>query len=392
VTNRDLRQRLSDAPIPDEEGARERGWRVVRASFQGHRPPPRPARAPARLGIAIAVAALALVLVLTPAGAKVAEVVRDVVQPGEENARPALTSLPPPGSLLATTPEGAWVVHHDGSKRLLGAYEDATWSPSGLYAAVTRGRELTAVEPDGTVRWSLAAGRPVSDPDWAPSAVWVAYRAGESVRVVEGDGDNDRLLANGAAPTPPAWAPETDRNLLAFVGRDGRVRAVNVEPDAQQTLWRSARFGDGVRSLAWSSTGHLLVLTRSFFVVLDQRGQPIAKGATGGSAEAAAFSPDGHSIALARQRGAKSQLVLLRAASTSLAGRPLYAGPGRFSDVVWSPDGAWIVTGWRDADQWLFVRAADRRVVAMADISRQFAPGGDAGAGFPRIADWSRSP
>jgi dipeptidyl aminopeptidase/acylaminoacyl peptidase len=167
---------------------------------------------------------------------------------------------------------------------------------------------------------------------------------------------------------------------------------VNVTPDSEQTLWTSVPLGGRVKSLAWSSTGHLLVLTRSFFVILDERGRPIAKGPTGGSAEAAAFSPDGRSIALARRRGARSQLVLLRADTTGLAERSLYAGPGRFSDVAWSPDGAWIVTGWRDADQWLFVRPADRRVVAMADISRQFAPGGHAGPGFPRIDGWARSP
>jgi dipeptidyl aminopeptidase/acylaminoacyl peptidase len=392
VTNDDLRQQLRDAPIPDEQGARERGWRVVRAGFQGHRPPTRAARVPARLGIAIAVAALALALVLTPAGAKVMDVVRDVVQPGEENARPALTSLPSPGNLLVTSPKGAWIVHEEGSKRLLGAYDDATWSPSGLYVAVTRGRELTAVKPDGTVRWSLPAGRPISDPAWAPSGYEIAYRAGDSVRVVEGDGDHDHLLAKRAAPAPPVWAPETERNVLAFVGQDGAVRAVRVDVKSEQTLWRSAPFGGGVKALAWSSTGHLLVLTRSFFTILDRRGQPTAKGPTGGSAESAGFSPDGKSIALARRIRTRSELVTLGTGPNKPESR-LYAGAGRFTDVAWSPDGDWVVLGWRDADQWLFIRPDDRRRIAMADIAQQFAPGSSATPiGFPRIAGWCCAP
>jgi WD40 repeat protein len=391
VTKGDLRQRLTDAPIPDEDGARERGWHVVRAGFQGHRPRTSAARVPVRLGITIAVAALALVLVLTPAGAKVVDAVRDVVQPGEENARPALTSLPSAGDLLVTSPKGVWIVHEDGSKRLLGAYDDATWSPSGLYVAVTRGRELTAVQPDGTVRWSLPAGRPVSDPAWAPSGLEIAYRAGDSVRVVEGDGDRDRVLAEQTAPTPPAWAPGIERNVLAFVGSDGTVRAVDVE--SGQTLWRSARFGEAVRGVEWSSAGRLLVLTRSFFVILDQHGRPMAKGATGGSAQSAAFSPDGDSIALARRTAGRSELVTLRTGPSGPSERRIYAGAGRLTDVSWSPDGDWVAVGWRDADQWLFIRPDDRRVIAMADIAHQFAPGVSATqVGFPRIAGWCCAP
>jgi hypothetical protein len=100
----ELRRRLRDAPIPDEHGARERGWRLVRAGFEERRPAARSARTPTRVAIAFAVAALGLVLILTPAGAKVVDAVRDVIRPGDRDARP-LTSLPAPGRLLVNSPQ-----------------------------------------------------------------------------------------------------------------------------------------------------------------------------------------------------------------------------------------------------------------------------------------------
>jgi dipeptidyl aminopeptidase/acylaminoacyl peptidase len=384
-----LRELLRDAPVPDERAAEERGWRVVRAAFvTTERSRLRPRRG--RLAIAVAVGVLLLAIGLSPAGAKVADLVHDVVHPGEKNARPELTSLPTSGRLLVTSPKGSWVVAEDGGKRRLGSYDDAAWSPNGLFVAVTKGRELTAVEPDGTVRWSLPADHPVSDPAWAPSGIRVAYRAGNSLRVVAGDGTGDRRLARVVAPTAPAWAPQSDRNILGFVGPDERVRAVDVE--SGRTLWRSPPFGGGIESLQWSSTGHLLVMARSFFVILDRHGRPIAKGSTGGTAEAAAFAPNGKAIAIARRAGGGSELALLNTGPTGHPERRLLARPGRFTDVTWSPDGTWILFGWRDADQWLFIRPADRKVVAVAGISRQFAPGARATVGFPGVAGWCCRP
>jgi WD40 repeat protein len=384
-----LRELLRDAPMPDEREAEERGWRVVRAALESHPPTVRRPGA-RRWAIAVVLGLLILAIGLSPAGAKVADLVDEAIHPGEGNAQRKLTSLPAPGRLLATSPHGAWVVAQDGSKRRLGSYNDATWSPSGLFVAVARGRELTAVKPDGTVRWSLSAGRSVSDPVWAPSGLRIAYRAGNAVRLVAGNGADDRLLAHRAAPTPPAWAPESDRNILAFVGPNGTVRAVDVE--SGQSLWRSARFGGGVQSLEWSSTGRLLVMARSFFVILDQRGHAISKGPAGGPAEAAAFSPDGRAIALARRTGRRSELVILRTGPANPVERRLFAGGGRFTDIAWSPGGTWLLLGWRDADQWLFVHPADRKVVSVSEISRQFAPGITRTVGFPRVAGWCCTP
>src|SRR5437762_2067872 len=70
---------------------------------------------------------------------------------GVQHAQPALFRLPAPGRLLVQSVEGPWVVQPDGSKRLLGPYLEAAWSPHGLFVAVTKPDELAAVEPSGSV-------------------------------------------------------------------------------------------------------------------------------------------------------------------------------------------------------------------------------------------------
>jgi hypothetical protein len=81
--------------------------------------------------------------------------------------------------------------------------------------------------------------------------------------------------------------------------------------------------------------------------------------------------------------------VLATSPPMGLPYRRLFARRGRFTDVTWSPDGAWILLGWRDAGQLLFIRASDGKVQAVSDISRQFAPGVQGAVGFPHVAGWS---
>ncbi|MGH2988804.1 MAG: WD40 repeat domain-containing protein [Solirubrobacterales bacterium] len=401
-----LRELLRDRPIPDEEAAEERAWRVVRVAFEERDRKPAPAvhRRRARLVLALAAAlVLAAALALTPAGAKVGDLISDVVDPGRERAEPVLTELPTGGRLLVESSRGPWIVQPDGSKRLLGDYDYATWSPSGLFVAVTRGHELIAVvgdqsavgEPAGTVRWSLARPQRVRDPVWVGPqvATRIAYRSGDSLRVVAGDGTDDRLLDPRVSDTSPAWKPG-GRHLLSYADRNGRVRLVNA--DSGRELWASGRITTDIENLAWSPDGQsLLVLTSSFFVLLDESGRSIAKGPTGEAAEAAAFSPRSGRIALVRRSAGKaptgrSELVLL--GPDGFGERRLFNGPGRFTDVTWSPDGEWLLLSWKEADQWLFIRPSDERVVAVSNISRQFDPGASEPAPFPRVAGWCCSP
>jgi dipeptidyl aminopeptidase/acylaminoacyl peptidase len=400
-----LRELLRDRPIPDEDAAEDRAWRVVRAAFDERERAPASTvpRRRARLALALAAAiVLAAALALTPAGAKVGDLIGDVVDPGHQRAEPALTKLPTDGRLLVESASGPWIVQPDGSKRLLGEYDDAAWSPSGLFVAVTRGRELIAVvgdpnrvgEPAGTVRWSLGGPRRVSHPAWTGPSVAsrIAYLSGDSLRIVAGDGTDDRQLDDRVANTPPAWRPG-HRHLLTYVDRDGRVRLVDT--DSGRELWASGRFATDVESLSWSPDGgRLLVLTSSFYSVLDERGRSIAKGPTRGAADVAAFSPDGP-IALIRRSGGKtfagrSELVLLDELGRE---RRLFAGPGRFTDLTWSPDGRWLLLSWREPDQWLFIRPRDGKIDdAVSNISRQFDPGATAEPAFPRVSGWCCPP
>jgi WD40 repeat protein len=393
-----LAQLLRGVPVPDDRDAAERGWRVIRAAYDERTPVASTARRPSRVAVAIAIVGLALVLALTPAGAKVADVVRDVVQPGEENARPALTSLPAPGRLLVTSPAGPWIVNEDGSKRLLGAYDDATWSPSGLFVAVTRGRELTAVDPVGTVRWSLASSRRVSDPAWSPSGIRVAYLSGSSLRVVVGDGTDDRLLVNRVARVTPAWRPLrepltpgeiVDRpgtNVLAYADRHDRVTLRDV--DSGRVLWQTDPYHSHIRELEWSADRkRLLVRTDSLVELLDVHGR--ASGRLEEPIIDASVSPDHRRVAFVRRARSGESRLLLTGRDGSGRPRSVLSGLGRITTPTWSPDGEWLLVAWPDANQWLFIDPArPHGVDAVGNISRQFDPGATGRLSFPKIRGW----
>ena len=220
VRDRGLRDALERA-VPGDDGARERSWRVVRASYAGYSPPPRRRRW----------AWLAVVAALTPVAAAgvaaasaphsdVGRWVRGVLGVGERDARPVLGSVPGGGRLLVQAGGSAWVVSSDGSKRRLGAYNGTSWSPHGLFVVGWRGSELTALDPGGNVRWSLAR-RHVASARWGPvDGFRIAYVAGRELRIVNGDGSNDHRYGAARPAVAPAWRPD-DRHVLAYV--DGAV-------------------------------------------------------------------------------------------------------------------------------------------------------------------------
>jgi dipeptidyl aminopeptidase/acylaminoacyl peptidase len=385
----DLRERMRDAELPDERGAEERGWRVVRAAFD-ERPARR--RRPATLRLALAAAALAAVVLAVPAtGAS--DWLRDLVRPGRDDARPSLSSLPGGGRLLVTSEKGAWVVRADGSKRLLGAYREAGWSPRGLFVIATHGRQLVALEPGGRVRWTVSRPDAVRHPRWSPSGWRIAYVTGvvPSLRVVAGDGTEDRGLTTGVADSPPAWKPGPI-HVIAYSTLDGSVRAVAT--DERRTLWRSAP-AEAPRELVWSPDGRRLLAVGSRSVrVFDDRGRllrTIPTSGVSGHPRAAAFAGRGHDFALVQAAATpgQSEVVLLEAERRAPPPRRVFVGAGELGALAWSPDGRWLLIGWPSADQWLFVRSHDaRRIVAVSEIGRQFSPGAAAALEAPRIADW----
>jgi hypothetical protein len=301
-----LRRELERIEIPGEHEARERAWTLVERAFAGRQPEPR--RVSWR-PLAVAVAAAALVAAIaSPPGRSLVSAVREAV--GVASADEALFSLPAGGRLLVTSDAGVWVVSRDGSRRLLGDFDDAAWSPFGRFVVASGGDELATFEPDGDRRWSLA--RPgVRLPSWGgtPTDTRIAYLSRGELHVVAGDGSGD-VVVGPAAPARPRW-----RNgpgfVVDYVGADGKARGYDAES------------GSGV----------------------PPRSVP--------------------ADVLVRKTGARSDVVV--------DGRVRFSGTGSFSNATLSPDGRWVLVAWRDAGQWLFVSTGGpRRVRAVANVARQF--------------------
>ena len=215
--------KLDRLEIPGEHEARERSWAVVAAAFAEREP--RPRRRSWKPVAAVALGLVALAGLLSPPGRAVLGEIREVV--GVEESAPALFSLPAPGRLLVTADSGAWIVEQDGSKRLLGLYREASWSPFGRFVVATRENELVALTPDGEVRWSLA--RPdVRFPRWGGTRTdtRIAYLSDGKLRVVGGDGRGDHLIDHFVSAEPPRWLPGR-RHRLAYGRPDGTIHVVD---------------------------------------------------------------------------------------------------------------------------------------------------------------------
>ena len=130
--------------ISPPEGAEARAWQVVRAAY-GERTPAHGERKAWRPVLVLAAAAVVAGAVASPPGQAVLDSIREVV--GIERAQPALVSLPAPDPLLVESADGVWVVQADGSKRRLGDWREASWSPFGRFVVVARANELAALEP-----------------------------------------------------------------------------------------------------------------------------------------------------------------------------------------------------------------------------------------------------
>jgi hypothetical protein len=195
---------VRDFRAPREAEAGERAWEVVRSAYESREPVTWPRRH-ARPLIAGALVAAAVAAVLSPPGRSVVHSLRKAV--GVQNAQTELFSLPSHGRLVVSGKGGAWVVNADGSRRRLGAYRDAAWSPHGLFIAATKANELVALDPKGNVRWTLPRRSP-RFPAWTGSFTdtRIAYLAGGKLHVVAGDGTGDRTIGP-AAPVPPVWLP-----------------------------------------------------------------------------------------------------------------------------------------------------------------------------------------
>ncbi len=384
-----VRQALQQIRAPDEEGSADRAWTVVERAH-GRREPVRWTRRHRGPLISLVAAGAIVVAALTPPGMAVVDRFRDAV--GREPSQPGLVELPAPGRLLVLSPDGPWVVQEDGSKRLLGDYGDATWSPRGLFVGGARGRQLVALEPEsGDPRWSLSRTEPISDPRWGGVGLdtRIAYRAGGTLHVVAGDGSPDAVVAQDVAPIAPAWKP--DSYVLAYT--DARERIHVVDADTHRRLWQTGAI-KGVRELAFS--GNRLVVSTSSRVVVAREGKetPFLRVPAGhalldtvllayGGLLYADYDPGADSTALLRSD------CTVAGACALMRDTRMFEGPGRISNLAASPDLAWVTAGWPAADQFLFFRVQRLgKVRAVSNVTSEFSPGGGAAA-FPVIAGWA---
>jgi hypothetical protein len=380
---KDVRRFLLSIPAPDELEAQRRAWPVVQAAFAERERIAWPRRH-ARPLLAFAVVLALLAAALTPPGRAVVREVREAIgleEVGRKDAAPALFRLPAPGKLLVTSGRGVWLVQRDGSKRLLGRYREASFSPTGLFVAVARRNELVALDPrSGDLRWSLPRVN-VRFPRWHGSRVdtRIAYLSDGNLRVVAGDGTGDRVLARDVQPIEPTWRPGAGFVVVYRTG--GRITAVDA--DSRKRLWRSAGV-EAAQQLAWSADGRrLLVVKRHGFSVYDARGRLRASRALPGRLVLGSFSPKGHRFALVRMQRGRSELLVLDADRPRGRAQRAFSGRGRFRNVVWSPDGRWLLLTWETPDQWLFIRSGVEKIDAVGSISPQFRS-----STFPALEGW----
>jgi len=374
-----MRHRLGRIEVPGAGEAEERALRVTKAAYAQREPVARVSRG-RRPGIALLAAAAVVGAAFTPPGRAVVDEMREVV--GVERTQPALFRLPGPGLLLVNGDGGTWIVRPDGARRRLGRYREASWSPYGKFVVTTRSNELRALEPGGSVRWSIARPAPRA-PRWngTRTDTRIAYSDRSGLRIVEGDGTGDRLIAR-AATGPVAWRPGSVRELAHAWA--GEVRLLDVETG--QVRWsRNREIDEPVRSLLWSSDGkRLLVLSEHALRVYDGRGRLVGRDdpSDGTTDAGAVFLPGRHAVAVLRVHGAQSTVSLLD------TGRTLFSGTGRFGQLAASPDGRWLLVTWPTADQWAFVRLdGPRRIRGVSSISTQFDS-----RGFPRVEGWCCPP
>jgi hypothetical protein len=392
---------LREARVPVDPEAEARGLDVVLAAY-AERAPRRRATALPRLAVALAVAVLVAALLLSPAGASVRGWVGDVFSEAPAPSHGGLTAIPGGGRLLVQGATGPWVVEPDGSRHRLGDYDEASWSPRGLYIAAAAGNRLTAVAPDGTVHWSLTAPASVRDPRWSPpspAGVFVAYRSGSGLRIVAGDGSEERPLDESVAPLAPAWSPLARPADLAYVDARGALRVVDVESG------REAARGKALPGIAWlewggSHAGAMLEASprrvRVRAVGVDGS-DVVGLGAprsfhlpAGETVEDAALSPDGRKVAalLGSRFGGARRTDLMLFDVRHRASVRLLSVPGRLTELAWAPGGGRLLIGWPRFDEWLFLPTHFAKGQAVTGVSRAFSPGAAAAAPFPRVEGW----
>ncbi len=284
----------------------------------------------------------------------------------------------------------------DGSKRRLGAWSEGSWSPNAEFVAVTRRREVAAVDPQGEVRWSIARTGRVRGARWSsevsPRDTRIAYLSRRSLRVVGGNGTGDkevrRLVGAGCARVAPGGVPSSRSRRST----DGSSSSTRRRRRPSGGRWP----GEVPRQLVWSEDGErLLALGERSLRVLDSTGRKLWSIGLPVGPSGVVFTRENrnHNFVLVRYSPAtgRSDLVLLSAEANPGEARFLYSAPGDFGSLAVSPNGNWLLVGWVNADQWLFLRLAAAKVQAVSNISQQFGvetEGKPIEKAFPESVSW----
>jgi hypothetical protein len=390
VTEERLRSRLRDQPLPGEGEAAARSWPVLEAALAERAPAPRPRRLVLRLALVAALLCAGLVAALTPAGAEVGDWIGDRFADRGDSTAPAFAGLPPGGSVLAISRTGAYAIDPDGGSQRLGSFSDAGWSPHGLHVVGVDGRRLTAVDPTGIVKWTLARPSRVHHPAWSTGLGYaVAYLEGPTLRVVTGTGDpaTDRRVRRGAAALTPAWRPQSDR-VLAYATARGAIQTVDVVTGS--ALWRAPASASGVPlALAWSRDARRVVALSSRSVtVLGATGRVLRTVTLPGAGRQLALHPSGRRAAVAVGGAGGTRVLDVPLGGAGGAGRsngrPRQLFQGDVAGLAWSRDGRRLLLAWRDADEWLLLGPGGRVRRALHGVSAELGAAG----GFPRVAGW----
>ncbi len=232
----------------------------------------------------------------------------------------------------------------------------AVLSAHGDVLAVSDGR--------GTVRWWNAltrrpAGRLVASHH---AVTGLALSPNGKILAVAGDDLQLWSTATGqriGGPLPAADAAgpvalSPDGRLVAAIGTDGKARLWQVATRQETGAAVTIGPGAGQGALAFSPDGKTLATvgangTAALWSVASQRrvgalmseGSSGALAAGGSTPAAAAFSPDGSTLATA---GAGSGIRLWNAATQQEIGTPMTAGPQPVYALAFSPDGTMLAT------------------------------------------------
>ena len=219
--------------------------RRLRGARRRRAPPTALGRSRSRSAAALA----ALAIGLSPAGAKVGDLVSDVVGIGEQDAKPALRSLPAAGELLVESEQGAV----DRARRRLEAAARRLRRGELVAArALRRGRRrpgaARASSPTATCAGRSPRRATVHDPRWARDRGRHPDRLPQRRRPLGRRRRRQRrsdCVARDVSPVPPAWRPPPPESKLAPGAR--RPAHVLTYVDGSETDVRTVDVDTGER-------------------------------------------------------------------------------------------------------------------------------------------------